>query len=194
VFSGEAKTEVHHGPGRRIMLPLTVLAVLSVVGGFVEVPATLGGVTLFSDFLAPSFGTHAPGHGGEEHASLGTEALFQAVAAAVALLGIALAATLFRGGRAPQDVAVRGLSPALHRFWFSGFGFDALYHALLVRPLGALARVNRDDVVDLLYRGLAAVTRSGNTGLASTQTGLLRWYAAGLGLGALAVLTVAVLR
>jgi NADH-quinone oxidoreductase subunit L len=194
VFTGEAKTEVHHGPGRRIMVPLTVLAVLSIVGGLVEIPATLGGVTLFSDFLAPSFGAHAPGHGGEGHGGLATEALFQAMAAVVVLLGIALAASLFRGGKAPQDVAVRGLSPAVNRFWFSGFGFDALYHTLLVRPLGALARINRDDVVDLFYRGLAAVTRSGNTGLASTQTGLLRWYAAGLGLGALAVLTLAVLR
>jgi NADH-quinone oxidoreductase subunit L len=189
VFSGQAKTEAHHAPGGRIMVPLTVLAVLSVVGGLVEVPATLGGVTLFSDFLAPSFGIHEAGH-----ASLATEALFQAVAAAVALAGIGLAASLFRGGRAPQDVAVRGLSPALHRFWFSGFGFDALYHALLVRPVTAIARINRGDVLDLLYRGIAAVTRVGNAGLASTQTGLLRWYAAGLGLGALAVLTLAVLR
>jgi NADH-quinone oxidoreductase subunit L len=65
---------------------------------------------------------------------------------------------------------------------------------VLVRPVTGFARINKDDFVDLLYRALALVTRSGHAELASTQTGLLRWYAAALGIGALAVLTIAVLR
>jgi NADH-quinone oxidoreductase subunit L len=194
VFFGEAKGHVEHPPGRAIMVPLAVLACLSVVGGLVEVPATLGGVTLFSDFLAPAFGEHAAGHEAAGHHDLGTEALFQALAGLVALGGIGLAAVLFLKRKAPEDVAVPGLPVAVHRFWFSGFGFDALYHVVLVRPVTGFARINKDDFVDLLYRALALVTRSGHAELASTQTGLLRWYAAALGIGALAVLTIAVLR
>jgi hypothetical protein len=46
--------------------------------------------------------------------------------------------------------------------------------------------------VDLLPRAAAAIARFGNAGLAEIQTGQLRWYAAALGLGALAVLSLAV--
>ena len=108
-----------------------------------EVPATLGGVTAFSDFLAPSFGVDSAEHAAEAHHSLGTEALFQAVAGSVALLGIALAAALFLVRKAPEEVAVPGLPPALHRFWFSGFGFDALYHVLLVQPIRTIAEISQ---------------------------------------------------
>jgi NADH-quinone oxidoreductase subunit L len=230
VFFGSAKTHVHHPPGTRIMIPLTVLAVLSVVGGLVEVPGTLGGKPLFSDFIAPSFVTPAatrlssagvatpvaaesvPGAAqaaptqsttevaaGDvaaaaepEHHDLAQEGLFQALAAAIALLGIALAATLYLKGKPSEEQALPGLPRPVQRLWFSGWGFDAVYDALLVRPIGAVARFNKSDFVDLIYRFLAASARAGHGGLSETQTGRLRWYAAALGLGALAVLTLAV--
>ncbi len=213
VFFGEAKTHVHHRPGSRIMIPLTVLAVLSIIGGLVEVPVTLGGKPLFTDFLASSFevappashalaaaedvATHgaitaAPEHGTHATRDLKTEALFQGIAAAIALLGIALAAALYLKRKPSEDVALPGLPKPLHAFWFSGWGFDTLYDFLLVRPIGAVARFNRRYFIDWIYRSMAAVARFGNEGLAEIQTGQLRWYAAALGLGALAVLTLAV--
>ncbi|MFN8177274.1 MAG: NADH-quinone oxidoreductase subunit L [bacterium] len=217
VFFGSAKTHVHHPPGSRIMIPLTVLALLSVVGGLVEVPGTLGGKPLFSDFIAPSFAKPAaapmtsaesmsaaestepgasasPATGAEpvEHEDMAQEGLFQALAAAIALLGIALAAGLYLKGKPSEEQALPGLPRPLQRFWFSGWGFDAIYDALLVRPIMAIARLNKSDFVDLVYRFLAASARAGHGGLSETQTGRLRWYAAALGLGALAVLTLAV--
>ncbi len=209
VFFGKAKTHVHHGPGPRIMVPLAALAVLSLVGGFVEVPKTIGGTPVFVEFLAPSFASrahaapqdaapqdaafHGAPHGGGAHAhDLGTELLFQGIASLLALLGIGIAAALYLKRTPSEDQAVPGLPRSLHRFWFSGWGFDALYDALLVRPVMAIARLNRRDFLDEIYRSMVAVARFGNAGLAEIQTGRLRWYAAALGLGAIAVITLAV--
>src|ERR1043166_3070145 len=51
-FFGEVNHEVSYASDIRLRLPLIVLAVLSVVGGFVELPSTLGDRPLFSEFMA----------------------------------------------------------------------------------------------------------------------------------------------
>ena len=40
---------------------------------------------------------------------------------------------------------------SLHRFWFSGWGFDTLYNIVFVRPFVFLAVVNKQDVIDKFY-------------------------------------------
>src|SRR6267142_2705999 len=52
-FYGEEKTHVHHVPGNGMNIPLVVLAVLSTLAGFIQLPHTFGHLTIFSDFLAP---------------------------------------------------------------------------------------------------------------------------------------------
>ncbi len=216
VFFGEVRTHVHHRPGPRMLLPLGILAVLSIVGGFVEVPGTLGGKPVFTTFLAPAFGGgahgaahEAPGaHAGDAahgaataqthdaaHAAHGTELLLQGVAAAVALLGIFVAARTFLRPRTPaMENGMPGLPAGLQRFWFSGWGFDALYDALFVRPVIGFARINKSDAFDFIYRFLAWVARASHLGMKETQTGLLRWYAAGIAAGAVVILALVVLR
>ena len=54
-FFGVSKTDVSYRPGLRITLPLIVLAFLSLGGGFVELPDTLGSLHLFSDLLKTVF-------------------------------------------------------------------------------------------------------------------------------------------
>ena len=75
-------------------------------------------------------------------------------------------------------------------FWLRGWDFDRLYDALFVRPFVAIAHLNRDDVVDLLPRAIAAVVRGGNAVVRRSQTGRLRWYAAGIAAGAIIVLAL----
>ncbi|MDX5437738.1 MAG: NADH-quinone oxidoreductase subunit L, partial [Pontibacter sp.] len=50
-FYGEEKTHISHMPGFWIKMPLVVLAILSVVGGFIELPHNFAHFTLFTDFL-----------------------------------------------------------------------------------------------------------------------------------------------
>ena len=189
VFFGEDGPEAGDRPGWRIGLPLVVLATLSLVGGLVEVPGNLGGVHLFSGFLDPVFpesGLHgAPGSGGK-----GVEWGLQGAAVLASLLGIALAWRWYRvPGRRPGEVVeAPGLSGWLAALWREGWGFDRLYHTLLVRPFLVLARAGKGDVVDGLYRGVAALTRVGHRLLSRTQTGRVGWYAGGVVAGAVLLL------
>src|SRR5574341_402450 len=141
-FFGTAKMEVSHRPGAGSIVPLVLLAVLSIIGGFVEVPETPGHLGLFSGFLQPAFPDQSV-----QHANAGNELLFQVIASLVSLSGIALAYLLYL--RRPQMAGKLSQTPAgagLQQFWFSGWGFDRLYDALLVRPFEWIARINKDDV------------------------------------------------
>jgi NADH-quinone oxidoreductase subunit L len=80
----------------------------------------------------------------------------------------------------------------ISRFLFSGWGFDWFYDRLLVKPYGWLARINRNDVIDLPYQAIAAASSASYRVLSRTQTGLLRWYAAAIVIGAIIILTVMV--
>lgn len=183
-FFGEAKHEPDKKPGFLITLPLIVLAVLSVVGGFVELPHTMGQVHLFSDLLAPVLpAIHV------EESILASEFVFQLAAAAMVLAGLFIG-YLFYVRRPGLADATRRSFAGLHRFLFLGWGFDWLYERLFIRPFTWLAAINRADFFDYFYTALA----QGNLGLyklfSRTQTGRLRWYAFGIGVGALVIITI----
>ncbi len=190
-FFGEGGTEVERRPGLSMRGVLVVLSVLAVIGGFVEVPKTLGGVTLFSDFLGRALphAAHA-GHG------LGLEYALQGAAAATAILGVLLAWAWFRPARRAAESYERipFVPAAVHGFWAAGFRFDALYDLLFVRPYVFLAETNRGDVVDLYTRGVAGLARGLHFVLSLTQTGRLRWYAGGLVAGSVMLLALMVMR
>jgi NADH-quinone oxidoreductase subunit L len=175
--------------GVRIRLPLVVLAVLSVVVGLVDLPRTLGNLPLLSDLLhsvLPAAEIAAEG--------VGTELLFQVIAGVVSLGGVYLAYLLIlRQRQVVEGWTASPLGSALHRLWFAGWGFDWLYDTLLVGPYVWIARANRRDVVDLFYEGLARLVEVLHGLLSRTQTGRVRWYAAGLVLGAVVVIALVVL-
>jgi len=169
---------------------LVVLAALSVVGGFVQLPADLGNAPLLTHFLqAGSLPAAALAPGG----TMG-EAPLQIIASVVGLLGIYLAYRWFLARPAEADRMVRTpLGAAVHRFWFAGWGFDWLYDALLVRPYEWTARINKDDFIDSIYAATAWMMRTFHGALSATQTGLLRRYALGIAIGAVIALAMVML-
>jgi NADH-quinone oxidoreductase subunit L len=76
-----------------------------------------------------------------------------------------------------------GITNLVERFWLAGWGFDWLYDRVFVRPVAWAARVNRGDVIDSIYDGIAALAASGYRALSWTETGNVRWYAAGIACG-----------
>ncbi len=183
-FFGPQKNAISRRPPATMMVPLVVLAVFALLAGFVETPGTLGNVTLFSRFLGPVL---PPSGQGELHAG---ELAFQLIAAVVSLAGIALAWFLY--GRPGTEPGRAELPGPVGRFLFSGFGFDTLYDRLLVRPFNWIARVDRNDVIDGIYTAVALVFSGLWALLRRTQTGNIRWYAAGLALGALVTIAIVV--
>jgi NADH-quinone oxidoreductase subunit L len=190
-FFGEAKPLVKQAsplrrPGLPIMIPLVVLAILSVVGGLVELPPTLGNRPLFSEFLRsvlPLVGT--------VRAAADTELVMEIVSGLTSLIGIGVAYLLFlRLPRYQEMLAQSRIGAVVQRFWLGGWSFDWLYNQFIVRPFVWLARVDKGDLIDVFYQWIAWVNRTLHRLLSETQTGQLRRYAMGVAIGA--VITVAV--
>ena len=189
VFFGDEKGHVDHRPGLRILIPLAILAVLSVIGGFVETPGYLGHVTLFTDLT----GAVLPevDHAVTSHE---TEHLLQAVVGGITLVGVFLAYLFYLKKPAiPAAVKATPVGAWLSRFWLSGWGFDTLYDRLVVRPFVGLARALRGDPFDGISSTLGRLTEVGNSMLSRTQDGRIRTYAFGIGLGAVIAVAIVVL-
>ncbi len=187
-FFGPAKMEVGWKPGVLTTVPLLVLAFLSIIGGFVELPKTLGNLPLFTDFMRPVFPGTAP-----VTSTGGDELTLQIIASIISLAGIFMAWLFFL--RRPQDAEKLAQTPAvasLRRFWLSGWGFDRLYDTLFVRPYIRAARANKDDFIDSGYTELARFNRAVHHVLSFTQTGSIRWYAMGIAIGAVVFLGIIV--
>ncbi len=184
-FFGPARQQVDHRPGWRIEIPLVVLAVLSVIGGLVEMPRTIGNLPWFSDFLQQNALPRPPATG----AGVGTELALQIIAAVTCFIGIGLAYWWFLARPGQMEAAARSpLGSVLHRLWFADWGFDWLYDRLFVRPYRWLAEIDRDDFFDSIYTAVAWLTRALHEAVRASQTGLLRRYAVGIVIGALIAL------
>jgi NADH-quinone oxidoreductase subunit L len=190
VFYGDIKTKVHHPPGNSMMIPLYILAVLSTVAGFIELPHTLGHVTLFSNWLLPVL----PGVVVLQE-STALEWTSQGLSALLALGGIGLAyAWVIIHPKGMVDFLEMPAILWLRGCWARGWDFDKLYNELLVHPYMYLSRINKRDLIDKLYTGLAGCMQWCHNVLARTQSGLLRWYILGVVLGAVAILSVLIWR
>ncbi len=188
-FFGEAKKEMGHLPGMNMTVPLIILAVFSIIGGFVELPDTLGNLPLFSDFMQPVFHEQVA-----QHVEAETELLFQVIASLMSLAGIFMAYLFFfRSPQLAEKLAQSDTGAALQRFWFSGWGFDWLYEKILINPFLWIARINKNDFIDSGYTAIAYLNRAVHGILSKTQTGKIRWYAMGIALGAVVFLGIIVL-
>ena len=183
-FLGPAPSEPARRPGARIVVPLVVLATLSVLAGWIETPALLGGAHLLGDVLGPAL--PAAGHEAGSHA---LEAGLMAVAALAALAGIA--AGLAWARRRPAED--RG-ELAIARLLRAGWGFDRVYDALFVRPLAFVAELVGREPADRLWNAVAGLTRAASRLLAPSQSGELRRYAALIAAGAALLLAWGILR
>jgi len=147
---GHGHGGIHESP-RVMVIPLVILAVLSVVGGYVGVPGSLGGNNRFDRFLGPVFHGSAPAdtqqapmgergateqenEGPEPKSGVSTELIFTAISVAAALLGLGLAWHLYyRNPHLPEKIAASmsgTYQTLLHKYYV-----DELYGALFVRPL-----------------------------------------------------------
>ncbi len=187
-FFGEAKMKVDRKPGRRLLIPLMVLAFLSVFAGVIELPDTMGHLKLFSGFL------HSILPPVESlHESAGTELIFQIITAVLALSGIFLAYFFYmKKFRTVEDITRGGLAAMLRKYWFAGWGFDWLYDHIFVFPIVWFSQINKNDFIDLFYNGIAGLNRYFHRELKRTQSGQLRWYAMGILIGALITITIVV--
>lgn len=174
--------------------PLLILALLSIIGGFVEFPAGWPGLHLWSAWLVEEFGSAV-------HPPLSTVYALQFGASLLPLLGIGIALFLARREQAGYS------SRPLMVFLRDGWGFDRICKVLLIDPYfklaqffktmearlieGTLHRITRGCLLFADYcrngleygtlnksiRGILTGLHFGYTRLSATQNGLLSRYA-----------------
>ncbi|MBI4518936.1 MAG: NADH-quinone oxidoreductase subunit L [Deltaproteobacteria bacterium] len=190
-FYGECRAEaevahhIHESPSS-MTVPLVILAVLSVAGGWIGLPAHWLWGNRFGEFLAPVFGHHEA-----EHVSAAVEYGLMAVSVLVAAAGIGLAYFFYVVQPAlPMIIAWR--AGRLYDLIFNKYYIDEFYDAAVVQPIHRasvwLWRVWDVLVVDGLVNGTASAVAA-NSGLwRLLQTGNVQHYALSFLLGAVAIL------
>jgi NADH-quinone oxidoreductase subunit L len=184
---------VHESPW--IMLfPLVVLAILSVIGGWVGVPAAMFGHNEIEHFLEPVFTNGFTAEAATSAASHGLERTLAIVSVLTAGFG-AFFAYAFYYKKPGTAAALAQRAPALYRLAENKFYIDELYHAVVVTPLLMFTRLILGGLVDSgLVNGSGSLAGATARGLSSVtrriQSGNIRSYAGWLALGAAAVLVV----
>jgi NADH-quinone oxidoreductase subunit L len=188
-FFGKVGIEPTFKPGWRITVPLIILAFFAFAGGFIELPHTMGEITLFSDVI------HHTLPGLEIQGNLGSsELVLQLITGLTALIAVGIAYLRYiRKKTWPGSIKNSKALAAIYRFLKSGWGFDAIYDALFVVPLETISRINKNDVIDYLSKLVASTMVYFNKLLVLAQNGNLRWYMAAIALGAILTLTIAIL-
>jgi NADH-quinone oxidoreductase subunit L len=190
--TAEARSSHGHGPHGHgephesplvMLAPLMILALLSLVGGFV------GWGNHFEHFLAPVFGTGEPA---AEAASAATEYLLMGVSVLVAFAGWWLAYLLYyKRDDLPQKIA-----DALGSFYQTvvhKYYIDELYGAVFVKPLiDGSTRILWQDVdrkiIDAAVNDSADGARNVSDEVRQMQSGNIRSYAAWIAAGSAAVI------
>jgi NADH-quinone oxidoreductase subunit L len=186
---------IHESP-RLMLVPLVILAVLSLVGGWV-------GSTRFDKFLSPVFHSEAAAYGtpdtpaamppAQQHADKDrSELFFTTISVGAAILGLYLAWLLYlQRPQLPQQIAqaLGGFYEAvLHKYYV-----DELYAILFVKPLvdgstRILWHGVDQSVIDAALDNSADGAREVSDSLRHMQSGNLRSYASWIALGAAAII------
>lgn len=180
-FYGPQQSSVRSKSGLAVCLSLTVLCVLSLVGGYVDTPPHFGGSPALSNFLSSALPPLE-----EVHIGPITETITALSASTVFALGLGFAYMLFGPQRSRQPA-----TNIFEQLWLAGWGFDWTYDRLFVRPFQWLVRKCASDPVDVPVNGIAQMTVLGYRALRLTQTGRLRWYATGFAMGTVVILAIA---
>lgn len=173
--SEETRSHIHESPWT-MTLPLVVLCVLSVFGGFLGLPANISPNHMFSNYLKSV--TEGSAQFLHEGAALshGTETGLMAFAGLAAIAAILYARNKYVSGKDMPEAD--GAHTGFGKLIYHKFYIDELYDKLIVNPLTVLSDlflVVIDKLfVDLIVESIAAITgfigralrllQSGNTG------------------------------
>jgi NADH-quinone oxidoreductase subunit L len=214
----EVKKHIHESP-RVMTIPLGVLSVLSIVGGYVGIPHVLGGLNKIGEFLAPVVGGHGQGATGHaalslqrvayaaEHGvakttahaahSASMELTLMAISVAVALTGIFIAYVFYiKMPELPTLLAEK--RKTLYTILVNKYFVDEIYGFSFVNSLKALGiglwRGFDDLVIDGTVNGVGRTMIGFGGILRKIQTGFVQSYALSMMIGGIIVIGYYVIR
>jgi NADH-quinone oxidoreductase subunit L len=190
VFHGEPRDrelyEHAQDPSLPMRVPMGILAVLSVIGGWIAFP---GAYNEMEAWLAPVFRTfpvNGPAIGPQPFS-----AISMIVTLLVTAVGVAIAWRIYLVSQ-PSAQRVAAAAPSVYRVLYHKYYVDELYDFLFVRPIKwtgrALNRFFEQDIVDFTVDGIGRAIRWASVRGRGIQTGYVRNYALSILFGAVVVL------
>jgi len=196
-FRGTSEQEHHlHESPATMWIPLAVLALLSIVGGFIGRPEVLWGHHWLEHFLAPVFEPSTKLlH--EAHLSSSTEITLMVASVAGAVLALIYAYVRYvKNNHVPAaDGEER---PGLASLSYHKFYVDEIYDFLIRKPLDGLS-VFFYKVIDLLaidglVNGLGKISVRSSKGLRLLQAGNVGFYIFMMVIGIIAILVYSLVK
>ena len=193
-----AEKALHESPFV-IVFPLIVLAILSIVGGYIGLPKLIGdlvgGVPNYLEhYLSPVFANaneymHAHAHHGEHSHSL--EWGLMGVSVVIALVGITIAYMLYIvNPEIPRKFT--NAFPGLHRAVYNKWYIDELYDFIFINPCKALGRFLWKGfdvvVIDGIVNGVAQAVMGVGGVIRYMQTGQIHNYAWTMAVGVVVII------
>jgi NADH-quinone oxidoreductase subunit L len=187
----EHHVHVHESP-KSMLVPLMILAVLSLVGGWVAAPAFWGGPDYFTNFLGPLFG------GGEstaaESSAHALELPLAGIAVFTALVGFFVAFWFYLKQPGKPEALAKSMKGA-YTTLLNKYYVDELYAAVIVNPLmwlstNVLWKVADVAAIDGTVNGIADTATAIGDSVRHTQSGNTRSYAVWVVIGALVIIAV----
>jgi NADH-quinone oxidoreductase subunit L len=172
-FRGTHEQEHHlHESPRAITIPLIVLAVLSVIGGFVGIPEVFASNSHYLDhFLSPVIQKSVDANGTLSH---GTEYMLMGVS--VGLAAIAIIYALSRFTKSPEVGEPEGAGKFLANKWY----VDELYDNIIAKPLFGLAAFFKNVIeksgIDAVVNGVGKGVNYAGRQIRFMQSGLVGNY------------------
>ncbi len=190
----EHKVHVHESP-KSMLVPPMILAVLSIIGGWMAAPAFWGGPDYFAKFLEPVFTQSSVGSAETAEATAHTlETPLAVVAVVAALLGFAVAFWLYLKQPGKPEALAKSMRGA-YTTLLNKYYVDEIYAALVVTPLLWISRTVLWQTVDVraidgTVNGIADGATDIGDGVRHTQSGNTRSYAVWVVIGALVIIAI----
>ena len=191
-FGGTPKTEDAknaRGEMPTMSIPIGILGILALIGGYLWVPSLFGGAHPLETFLDPASGAsfnHNPHPFAPAGALLGISSL-------IAIFFVLLAYFQYKA-KDGRDLAIPATEKprnGVYQLVLNKYYVDELYNFIFVRGGKALAtftwRILDNDLVNGLVNGIGSLARGIGSAFRATQTGYVRNYALSLFFGVLIV-------
>lgn len=167
------KSKVHESP-LIMTVPLGVLAILSIIGGFMGVPAILGGNNNFMHFLAPVVGEM---HHSEIPHNI--EMMLMGIAVLGACFFIGLSFYIYRINKLIPSDDTKSMNP-IAKLVYNKFYLDEIYNVIIIKPIKTASYVFYEFiekyVIDFAVNGVAKIVNLSGVMIRILQSGSLSAY------------------
>jgi NADH-quinone oxidoreductase subunit L len=188
-FRGTEAQQHHlHESPATMTIPLAVLALLSVVGGVLNIPALFSeNGQWLSHWLHPVLVQYGEGH--VAHLSHSTEWILMGITTSLVLVVIAVSYVIYVGKNTvpAEDADQKGFT----KLSAQKFYIDELYHLCIERPVeGVSTFAHRfvEGLIDGVVHGVARLVSSLSNGLKWLQNGNVEYYLAAMVAGIIIIL------